>query len=171
MQVIRRQTEALITLEDLVSKDHPYRAYERVIDIRALAKPLDALYSDLGRRETGAERGLRMLVLQFMLDLSDRQMERFMNDNTAARRFRGFGLQARTPDHSRFGKFRRRLGTKGLMDVFAVMRESMKSAGLVGEAETFVDAGKLESKLNVWKERDRVIAAGCETSTTGARRN
>ena len=91
MCAIRRQTEALIVLDDLVPKDHPFRDRERVIDIRALAKPLDALYSDLGRRETGAERGLRMLVLQFMLDLSDREMERFMHDNAAARRFRGFG--------------------------------------------------------------------------------
>ena len=54
------------------------------------------------------------------------------------------------------------------MDVFAVIGESMKKAGPVREAETFVDAGKLESKLNARKERDRAIAAGCETSTTGA---
>ena len=39
----------------------------------------------------------------------------------------------------------------------------MKKAGLVGEAETFVDSSKLESKLIARKERDRVIAAGCET--------
>ena len=70
-----------------------------------------------------------MLVMQFMRDLSDREMERFIDDNAAARRFRGFGLQERTPDHSRFRKFRSRLGTKGLMDVLAVMRESTKRPG------------------------------------------
>ena len=171
MTAICRQTEALLALDDLVPKNHPFRAHERVIDIHALAKPLDAPHSYLGRRETGAERGLRLLILQFMHDLSDREMELFINDNNAARRFCLFGLQERTPDHSRFCKFRSRLVTKGLMDVFAVMRESMKSAGLVREAETFVDSSKLESKLNAWKEWDRVIAAGCEKSTTGARGN
>ena len=131
MLATRRQTEALLALEDPVPKDHPFRDRdrERVIDIPGLAKPLDALYSDLGRRETGAERGLRLLMLQFMHDLSDREMERFICDNAAARRFRGFGMQERAPDHSRFCKFRSRLGTKGLMDVFAVMRESTKEPG------------------------------------------
>ena len=163
LHAVRHQTESLLTLDDLVPKNHPFRAYERVIDIDALAKPLDALYSDRGRRETGAGRGLRLLILQFMHDLSDREMERFISDNNAARWFCGFGVQERTPDHSWFCKFRSRLGTKGLMDIFAVMRESMKCAGLVREATTFVDSSKLESKLNAWKERDRVIAAGCET--------
>ena len=46
------------------------------------------------------------------------------------------------------------------MDVFAVMRESTKGPGWFREAETFVDVGKLESKMNAWKERDRAIAAG-----------
>ena len=54
------------------------------------------------------------------------------------------------------------------MDVFAVMRESMKKAGLFREAEAFVDSRNLESKLDVWKERDRLIAAGCQTSATRA---
>ena len=46
------------------------------------------------------------------------------------------------------------------MKIFDVMRAAMKEAGLIREIFTFVDAGKLESKLSVWGERDRVLAAG-----------
>ena len=51
-----------------------------------------------------------MLVLQFLEDISDRKMERFMRENLAAKWFCGFGLSDRTPDHSFFGSFRKRLG-------------------------------------------------------------
>ena len=83
--------------EELVPQDHPFRECERVIDIRALAKSLHDLYSNRGCRETGSERGLRMHVLQFMLDLSDREMELFMSDSNTARRLSGFGLRRGRP--------------------------------------------------------------------------
>ena len=110
----RYQTEAMFVLDAIVDKKHPYRAYDRVVDFRALAKPLRARYSDQGRREIGAERGLRMPILQFAEDRSDREMERFMRDDMAARRFCGFGATERTPDRSSSGAFRKRLGTEGL---------------------------------------------------------
>ena len=160
MTNIRYQMEAMIVLDDIVDKKHPYRAYDRVVDFHALAKPLHARYSYQGRREIGAERGLRMLILQFIEDRSDREMERFMRDNMAARRFCGFAVDESTPDHSCSGGLRKRLGTEGLKKIFDVMRAVMKEAGLIREIFTFVDASKLKSKLNVWGERDRVLAAG-----------
>ena len=129
----RYQTEAMFVLDGIVDKKHPYRAYDRVVNFHALAKPLHARYSDQGRKEIGAERGLRILILQFVEDRSDREMERFMRDNMAAHRFRGFGATERTPDHSCFEAFRKRLGTEGLMKLFDVMRAAMKEAGLIRE--------------------------------------
>ena len=59
---------------------------------------MSALYCDRGRPELGAERAFRMLVLQFLEDISDREMERFMRENLAAKWFCGFALSDRTPD-------------------------------------------------------------------------
>jgi IS5 family transposase len=150
------------TLDGLVSVAHPYRKFEAIVDFCALAKPLTALYSDRGRPELGAERAFRMLVLQFLEDISDREMERFMRENLAAKWFCGFGLSERTPDHSFFGDFRKRLGTKGLMDIFNHLRVSLKAAGLIREVFTFVDASQLVSKLSTWDDRDKAIAKGLE---------
>lgn len=159
----RDQLEMFTKLDSLVCLDHPYRKFETVVDLDALAKPVSALYCDRGRPELGAERAFRMLVLQFLEDISDREMERFMRENLAAKWFCGFGLSDRTPDHSFFGSFRKRLGTKRLMDIFNCLRASLKAAGLIREVFTFVDASQLVSKLSTWDERDRAIAKGLET--------
>lgn len=103
-----------------------------------------------------------MLVLQFLEDVSDREMERFMRENLAAKWFCGFGLSDKTPDHSFFGDFRKRLGTKRLMEIFNRLRMSLKEAGLIREVFTFVDASRLVSKLSIWEDRDRAIAKGLE---------
>lgn len=104
-----------------------------------------------------------MLVLQFLEDILDREMERFMRENLAAKWFCGFGVSDRTPDHSFFGSFRKRLGTKRLMDIFNRLRARLKAAGLIREVFTFVDASQLVLKLSTWDERDRAIAKGLET--------
>lgn len=158
----RDQLEMFTTLDGLVSSSHPYRKFESVVDLGALVSPLNALYSDRGRPELGAERAFRMLVLQFLEDVSDREMERFMAENLAAKWFCGFGLNERTPNHSFFGEFRKRLGTKRLMEVFNRLRASLKAAGLVREVFTFVDASQLVSKLSTWDDRDRAIARGLD---------
>ena len=90
-------------LDRVVCLDHPYRKFETVVDLGALAKPLWALYCDRGCSELGAERAFWMLVLQFLEDISDCEMERFMRENLAAKWFCGFGLSDRTPDHSFLG--------------------------------------------------------------------
>ena len=48
-----------------------------------------------------------------------------------------------TPDHSYFGDFRKRLGTKNLMAIFNRVREELKSMDLIREVFTFVDAKSL----------------------------
>ena len=103
-----------------------------------------------------------MLVLQVIEDISDREMERFMGENVAAKWFCQFGLAEKSPDHGFFGDFRKRLGTKRLMDIFNVLRCSLKAQGLVREVFTFVDASHLVSKLSTWTDRDKAIAKGLE---------
>ncbi len=69
-------------------------------------------------------------------------------------------LGEQSPDHSYFGDFRKRLGTKNLMAIFNRVREELKSMDLIREVFTFVDASHLVSKLTTWDDRDRAIKAG-----------
>jgi IS5 family transposase len=159
----RHQYNLFLSLDSLVPDNHPYRHLDQVISFSELSVPYQRLYSVKGRKEKGVEVGWCALVLQFMGDLSDREMERYLQENTAGKWFCNLALGEKSPDHSYFGDFRKRLGTKRLMDVFSQVRNSLKDMGLIREVFTFVDASQLVSKLTTWDDRDKAITAGLET--------
>jgi transposase len=158
----RKQPHFAICLEELVAPEHPYRKLEALIDFDDLSRPLRSLYSSKGRHGFGASFALRTLVLQFIEDLSDREMERFIQENLACRWFCDLDLGKKAPDHSFFGDFRKRLGSKHLMGLFSRVRESLKEQGLLAEIFTFVDASHLVSKLSTWDDRDKAIKKGLD---------
>lgn len=158
----RDQSQLFLTLNSLVQTNHPYRKLDELLCFDELSKPLSHIYGIRGPKGRGVEFGLRVLVLQFMEDLSDREMERYLCENLAAKWFSNIGLEESTPDHSYFGDFRSRIGTKGLMELFNQVRASLISMGLIREVFTFVDASQLVSKLTTWDERDKAIKAGLE---------
>ena len=158
----RYQHSLFLSLDSLIPEDHPYRHLDQVISFAKLSAPYASLYSAKGRKEKGVEFGLRALVLQFIEDLSDREMERYLQENMAGKWFCDLALGEKSPDHSYFGDFRKRLGTTGLMAIFSQVRESLKGMGLIREVFTFVDASQLVSKLTTWDDRDKAIKAGLE---------
>ena len=97
-----------------------------------------------------------------MEELSDRELERYLEENVAAKLFCSFGLTDPTPDFSTFSLTRTRIGTEGLADLFNAVRDSLKDAGLVREVFTFVDATHLISKVSLWNERDKGIKQGID---------
>ena len=159
----RHQHQLFLSLDSLVPDTHSYRQLDKVISFSELSQPYNGLYSIKGRKERGIEFGLRALVLQFIEDLSDREMERYLQENNAAKWFCDLSLGEKTPDHSYFGDFRQRLGTTHLMSLFSRVRDSLKSMGLIREVFTFVDASQLVSKLTTWDDRDKAIKQGLET--------
>ena len=158
----RTQHSLFLSLDSLIPDNHPYRHLDRIISFAELSRPYHGLYSTRGRKEKGVEFGLRTLVLQFIEDLSDREMERFLSENLAGKWFVQLGLGEVSVDHSYFGDFRQRLGTSTLMDLFNRVRDSLKGMGLIREVFTFVDASQLVSKLTTWDDRDKAIKAGLD---------
>jgi IS5 family transposase len=145
-------------VEELVRADHAYRRLVKVVDWSKLTKPLEQLYSELGRGGYPVAQGFRSLLLQFLEDLSDRELERFLQENNAGKYFCGFELFDPTPDFSYFSRLRSRIGTKRLAELFNRVRESLRASGLVREVFTFVDASQLLSRVDVWEARDRALA-------------
>ena len=149
-------------VEELVRKDHPYRKLLGIINFSEFCKPLHALYKDFGRPGYHVESGFAALVLQWLEDLSDRELERFLQENTAGKYFCGFSLMEKTPDHSYFSELRKRIGTAGVSDMFNLLGKKLRAKGLVSEVFTFVDASQMISKAALWEERDKAIAQGIE---------
>lgn len=146
----------------LVEKDDPYRRLNEYFDFTELALSLAKCYSELGAAGIAVEKGFRALLVQFWEDLSDRQMEKCLHNNVATRWFCGFSLMEDTPDHSYFGKLRKRIGPEKLAEIFQKVNEAMKKRNLFGEVFTFLDASSIVTKTALWEERDKAIARGEE---------
>ena len=82
-----------------------------------------------------------------------------MTDNVSAKWFCGFRLIDQTPDHTVLSRYRSRLGTKKLSNIFVILKVQLSSQGLMNETFTFIDASHLISKANLWQERDKAIKA------------
>jgi IS5 family transposase len=147
----------MISLNELVSPTHTYRKFKEIIDFSSIDARLKALKSNNPNEGYGLSILFKCLFLQHLEDLSDRELERYITENTAAKWFCGFNLSDTTPDHTVFSRARSRIGVGVLSKIFADMREQLKARGYISEVFTFIDATHLIAKGQLWKERDELI--------------
>jgi IS5 family transposase len=147
----------MVSLEELVSEDHIYRRFMNLWQFRSVEKHLKEVEKDNNYKGFGIVRLFKCLLLQFMEDISDRELERYLQENNAAKLFCGFDLMERTPDYCIFSKVRKRIGTNRLSKLFSELRDQLRAQGYINEVFTFVDASHLIAKANLWKERDEAI--------------
>lgn len=152
----------LVSLEELVSPNHNYRKFAKLFDFKLVERKLKGLEREDKYKGYGILRLFKCLLLQFMEDLSDRELMRFLEENMAGKWFCGFNLTESTPDYSAFSRLRSKIGTKLLSEIYAEFRDQLSRSGYISEVFTFVDASHLISKANLWQERDNAIAAKYE---------
>jgi IS5 family transposase len=147
----------LVSLEDLVSSGHVYRKFCASFEFGVLSEELRGVEKDAAYKGYGVARLFKCLLLQYMEDLSDRELMRYLQENNAAKWFCDFTLTSSTPDFSVFSRLRQRIGTHRLSKMFAILRDQLRARGYMSEVFTFVDATHLISKATLWKERDEAI--------------
>lgn len=150
------QTE-IICLNDLVPASHVYRKFKNIWLFDSVKAQLRELETDNNYKGFGILRLFKCLLLQFMEDVSDRELERLLQENNAAKWFCEFGLSEITPDFTVFSKVRKKIGTNRLADIFANLRNQLKAQGVMSEVFSFIDATHLITKANLWEERDKAI--------------
>ena len=123
----------IVNLNDLVKKNHPYCTLLSIIDFSGLAKNIAHIKNNqlVGRVGYSVDTCLKMLVLQFMEDLSDRELEKFIAENITTKLFCDFSLISQTSDHSLFNRLRQNIGTNALASIFNSVREQLKQKALV----------------------------------------
>jgi IS5 family transposase len=152
----------MVSVDQLVPEKHSYRRLKNLLGFDRIAKSAKMKASALGAIGYGKLRLVLCLILQFMEDLSDREFERFIAENVAGKWFCGFGLLEKTPDFTTICKFRNLIGTKQMGNLFREVKRQMQAKNCCSEVFTFVDSSALISKLSLWEERDKAIAAGYE---------
>jgi len=154
-------------LEKMVREDHAFRKLKEVVDFDEILAPYYKLYSDIGAEGIDIVKGFKSLLVQFWENYSDREMEKCLEENVAVKWFCGFILLEKTPDHSYFGKLRKRLGTENIADIFNAVNEKLREKKMFGDVFKFIDASAIITKTALWEERDKAIKKG-ETALNNA---
>ncbi|MBM4289061.1 MAG: transposase [Deltaproteobacteria bacterium] len=85
----------------------------RAVDFAFVKPALKDFYVDWGRDPWDPVLLFRMLFLQFLYDLSDRQLEEQTTWNMIFKWFLGLSAEELPPDHTTLCRFRLRLGPEG----------------------------------------------------------
>ena len=139
-----------VSVEDLVPPKHRYRYYLKLFNFEKIEYRLKKLEKNIGRPGYGLVCLFRCLLLQYMEDLSDRQLEEFLQTNYVGKWFCGFNLQEKVPDYSLFTVIRKKIGTEKLAKLFNLMRDQFLEKGYIREIFSFVDSSHLIAKNNLW---------------------
>tara|TARA_B110000046_G_C12944437_1_gene377302 strand:+ start:132 stop:1112 length:981 start_codon:yes stop_codon:yes gene_type:complete len=149
----------IVTLNQLIDQNHNYRKFKELWDLTEVKIELEKidLNNESNFKGYGSFKLFLCLLIQFMEDLSDRELEESLKYNLTSKWFCEFGLLDKTPNYSLFSKVRSRIGTKRLSTIFNILKDQLKSKGYMNEVFTFIDASHLISKATLWKERDAAI--------------
>ena len=102
----------MVSQEQLVGRNHQYRKFKELFDFKVVEAELLTVENKSNYKGYGILRLFKCLLMQFMEDMSDRELERYLGDSNAAKWFCEFDLMERTPDYTVFSKIRKKLGSK-----------------------------------------------------------
>jgi transposase len=146
------QGQMFIAVADLpATAGHPF--YEKLNQaLRALEfdRQVEAqcqrFYADCGRNSIPPGVYFRMLLIGYFEGLdSERGIAWRVADSLSLRRFLGYDLKEKTPDHSSLSNIRGRLDTETHAAVFQLVLRALRDAGLVQGKTLGVDATTLEA--------------------------
>ena len=107
--------------DQIVPEDHFLRLLNHFVDWNRFTEKLIELYrggGEYGRPPINPVQILKMCLLAYFFNLSNRQVEVYVNENLPAKYFVGLGVDQKAPDHSTLTIFRNRLTQQGNLEIF-----------------------------------------------------
>lgn len=148
--------------EQKVPKDHFLRKLDEVIDWSRFSRRLLKYYR--GKAETGQAPYnpalmLKMLLLSYLYNISERQVEVLANDSFSVACFLGLGADEKAPDHSTLSLFKERLleggGNRAFEGLFNEIIKIAQVKGVKFGPVQVVDSVHVIADVNVGKDRAR----------------
>ena len=142
-----------IALERSLAKNRSMKTMERINRVIDWSKVEERLrdYYQIGKQEEGADAYpplmlLKGLLLQKWFHIpSDPELENQINDRWSFKRFLGLPLDASSPDHSTFSRFRSRLSNEAMAWVNNEVLQQFSKKGLTINEGIAIDARLIES--------------------------
>jgi len=119
--------------DQVVPEKHFLRKLNQVIEWERFTRKLIKLYKGggvVGRPPFDPALVLKMELIAYLYNLTERQVEVYLNENLPAKYFVGLAADQRAPDHSTLTVFRERLVKWGKLKVFEEMLEEIVQMAL-----------------------------------------
>jgi IS5 family transposase len=108
----------------VIPANHFLRVLREIIDWKRFTSKLIRLYKGegvVGRPPFDPALVLKVELIAYLYNLSERQVETYINENLPAKYFVGLAVDEQAPDHSTLTVFRNRLIERGKLKVFEEM--------------------------------------------------
>lgn len=119
--------------EQVVPAQHFLRQLKQMIPWERFTRKLLKLYKGgavVGRPPFDPALVLKVELIAYLYNLTERQVEVYVNENLPAKYFVGLAVDAKAPDHSTLTVFRERLVKSGKLNVFEEMLEEIVQMAL-----------------------------------------
>jgi IS5 family transposase len=146
----------------IIPQDHFLRHLRELVSWRRFTYRLLKYYrgqGKVGRPPIDPAVVLKMLLLSYLYDLSERQVEEFCNLNLAAKYFLGLAIDAPAPDHTTLTVFKNRILENGKLRAYermlAQIIQEAREVGIKFGPVQLVDSTHSIADVNVAKDDKR----------------
>lgn len=129
--------------------DHLLMRMQRTIDFSFITPLVEDCYSTLGRHAYAPVLLVKLLLLQTLYDLSERDVVEQADTNLLFRAFLERSLDDEIPHWTLLGKFRERLGEEKFAELFNRVVVLAKEQGLLDEKLRMIDSTAVVAKVDV----------------------
>jgi len=148
--------------DQVVGKDHFLRKLREVVPWQRFTYKLVKYYkgkAQVGRPPIDPSILLRMLLLAYLYNLSECDVERYCQENLPAKYFLGLAIDAPVPDHSTLTVFKNRILKNGKLKAYTkllndIVRIALESGVKFGSLQ-IVDSTHSVANVNVQKDDRR----------------
>ncbi len=148
--------------DQVVPQGHFLRQLKQIIEWERFTRKLIKLYKGggvVGRPPFDPAMVLKMELIAYLYNLTERQVEVYINENLPAKYFVGLAVDQSAPDHSTLTVFRERLVKRGKQKVFEEMLEEIVQialrSGIQFGAIQIVDSVHSIANVNTDKDQNR----------------
>jgi IS5 family transposase len=132
-------------------RPHFLHDLSRAVDFAFVKEALKDFYVDWGRDPWDPVLMFKLVFLQFLYDLSDRQLEEQATWNMMFKWFLGLSAEELPPDHTTLCRFRQRLGAEGFQRLFNQVVDQARTQGLVSDRLHIIDSTHMTAKVDLFR--------------------
>ena len=141
--------------DQIIAPDHFLKKLAEAVDFSFVNKLCKTLYSDIGRPGILPEKMLKIVLLQYLYKVSDRQIIDEVRYNIAFKWFVGLEITQEPPDASSLTHFRDRLGAKQFAKIFNRIVTLARKQGLIADELSIVDTTAVQAKIDTFRMHDK----------------